>query len=168
VRGKCGLSGYELTTHFEEDWLVIRKYKPGLIFTVVYYDGEQKLHYIKRFEAEAMEKPSRYFEEHPKSKFILLSEKDFPRLELKFGGKQKKKDPVILEAADFIAVKGYKAKGKRLSNYEVAVVNELEPLRFKADLPVPPVEELPDEPVPGDEEPKLPEGGDTGEQMSLF
>ena len=166
--GDMRLSGYELTTHFEEDWLVIRKYKPGLVFTVVYYDGEQKLHYIKRFEAEAMEKPSRYFDEHPKSKFILFSANDFPRLELKFGGKHKKKDPVILEAADFIAVKGYKAKGKRLSNYEVAVVNELEPIRFKAELPVPPVEELPDEPVPGDIEPKIPEGGDTGEQMSLF
>jgi topoisomerase-4 subunit A len=166
--GDMRLSGYELTTHFEEDWLVIRKYKPGLVFTVVYYDGEQKLHYIKRFEAEAMEKPSRYFDEHPKSKFILFSANDFPRLELKFGGKHKKKDPVILEAADFIAVKGYKAKGKRLSNYEVAVVNELEPIRFKAELPVPPVEELPDEPVPVDIEPKIPEGGDTGEQMSLF
>ncbi|MBN1789692.1 MAG: DNA gyrase/topoisomerase IV subunit A [Bacteroidales bacterium] len=166
--GEMRLSGYELTTHFEEDWLVIRKYRPGLIFTVVYYDGEQKLHYIKRFEAEAMEKPSRYFDEHPRSKFILLSVNDFPRLELKFGGKHKKKDPVILEAADFIAVKGYKAKGKRLSNYEVAVVNELEPLRFKVELPEPPVEELPDEPVPGDNEPKIPEGGDTGEQMSLF
>jgi topoisomerase-4 subunit A len=166
--GDMRLSGYELTTHFEEDWLVIRKYKPGLVFTVVYYDGEQKLHYIKRFEAEAMEKPSRYFDEHPKSKFILFSANDFPRLELKFGGKHKKKDPVILEAADFIAVKGYKAKGKRLSNYEVTVVNELEPIRFKAELPVPPVEELPDEPVPVDIEPKIPEGGDTGEQMSLF
>ncbi len=166
--GEMRLSGYELTTHFEEDWLVIRKYKPGLVFTVVYYDGEQKLHYIKRFEAEAMEKPSRYFDEHPKSKFILLSANDFPRLELKFGGKHKKKDPVILEAADFIAVKGYKAKGKRLSNYEVAVVNELEPIRFKAELPLPPVEVLPDEPAPVDIEPKIPEGGDTGEQMSLF
>ncbi len=166
--GEMRLSGYELTTHFEEDWLVIRQYKPGLVFTVVYYDGEQKLYYIKRFEAEAMEKPSRYFGEHPKSRFILFSENNFPRLEIKFGGKHKKKDPIILEAADFIAVKGFKAKGKRLSNYEVAAVTELEPVRFKTELPVTPVEELPEEPTPGDEEPKQSEGGDTGEQMSLF
>jgi topoisomerase IV subunit A len=165
--GEMRLSGYELTTHFEEDLLIIRKYNPGPLFTVVYYDGEQKYHYIKRFQVEAMEKPSRYFEEHPKSRFILLSENDFPRLEIKFGGKHKKREPEILEAADFITVKGFKAKGKRLSKYEVAAVNELEPIRFKEDVPEAPVQELPDAPDAGDEEPKLPDG-DTGEQMSLF
>ena len=60
------------------------------------------------------EKPVRYFEEHPKSKFMLLSENDFPRLEIKFGGKHKKRDPEVIEAADFIAEKSYKAKGKDL------------------------------------------------------
>jgi len=166
--GEMRLSGHELTAHFEEDLLIIRKYNPGLVFTVVYYDGEQKYHYIKRFQAEAMEKPSRYFEEHPKSKFILLSESDFPRLEIKFGGKHKKRDPETIKAADYITIKGYKAKGKRLSNYEISNITELEPVRFKEELPVAPAQELPDEPVPGDEEPRLPIGGDTGEQMSLF
>ena len=64
-----------------------------MVFTVVYYDGEQKYHYIKRFQAEATEKPARYFDEHPKSRFVLLSENDFPRLEIKFGGKHKKREP---------------------------------------------------------------------------
>jgi topoisomerase IV subunit A len=166
--GEIRLSGSELTAHFEEDLLIIRKFDPALLFTAVYYDGEHKHHYIKRFHAEALEKPSRYFDERPKSKLMLLSENDFPRLELKFGGKHKKREPEILEAADFIAVKGFKAKGKRLSHYEVAAVNELEPLRFKEDLPPEPVAEISDEPVHDDTEPRQPEGGDTGEQMSLF
>jgi topoisomerase-4 subunit A len=166
--GEMRLSGYELTTHFEEDWLVIRKYMPGPVFTVVYYDGGQKYHYIKRFQAEAMEKSSRYFEEHPKSKFILLSENDFPRLEIKFGGKHKKKDPVIIEVADFIGIKGFRAKGKRLSNYEVAVVNELEPLRFKQEIPGSQVPDSPDGSATAGEEPGNPDGEDQGKQMSLF
>jgi len=167
--GEMRLSGYELSAHFEEDLLIIRKFATGLLLTVVYYDGEQKYHYIKRFQAEATEKPGRYFDEHPKSKFVLLSENDFPRLEIKFGGKHKKRGPVIIEAADFIAVKGFKAKGKRMSSYEIAAVIELEPQRFREDVPVPlPVDE-PVEQADATEDTKPPESGSiNGEQMSLF
>ncbi len=105
------------------------------MLTVVYYDGEQKYYYIKRFRAEVTEKPVRYFEEHPKSKFTLLSENDYPRLEIKFGGKHKKRDPEVIDAADFIAEKSYKAKGKRLTMLEVASITELKPIRFKEDMP---------------------------------
>ena len=127
------LSGYELSAHFEEDVLVIRKYAASKnIFTVVYYDGEQKYHYIKRFQPEASEKPARFVEEHPEDQDSYLFRKmNFPRLEIKFGGKHKKREPEIIDAEDFIAIKSIKAKGKRLSNYEVASVTELEPVRFK-------------------------------------
>ncbi len=59
----------------------------------------------------------------------------FPRLEIKFGGKHKKRDPEVIDAADFIAEKSYKAKGKRLTVLEVASITELKPLRFKEDMP---------------------------------
>lgn len=166
--GIIGLSGYEISAHFEEDLIVLCKYKPDLLFTVVYYDGEQRQYYIKRFQAEAMEKLSRYFDDHPKSRLILLSENDYPRLEIKFGGKHKKRNPVIIEAADFIAVKGFKAKGKRLSNYEVATVTELGPVRHKKEIPVEEVQQQPEEKPCDDEKPKISDTGDNGEQMSLF
>lgn len=179
--GVMRLSGFELSTHFEEDLLVIQKYDPNFIYTVVYYDGEQKYHYVKRFKAEATERPARYYDEHPKSKFVLISENNYPRLEVKFGGKHKKRDPEVIEAADFIAVKGFKAKGKRLSSYEVAGVTELEPLRFKEAVDAPPETpktpektETPEKPEPQKADkpkpakPHLPEGGAKGEQMSLF
>jgi topoisomerase-4 subunit A len=165
--GTIRLSGYELSTHFEEDLLIIRKFDCSPIFTVVYYDGEQKYHYIKRFQVEASEKPARFFDEHPKSKFMLISENEFPRLEIKFGGKFKKRPSDIIEAADFIAVKSMKAKGKRLSNLEIATVTELEPTRFKEkEAPCPEPENTPDETM--EEKPELPEGPAKGEQMSLF
>jgi topoisomerase IV subunit A len=166
--GIIGLSGYEISAHFEEDLIVLCKYKPDLLFTVVYYDGEQRQHYIKRFQAEAMEKQARFFDDHPKSRLILLSENDYPRLEIKFGGKHKKRNPVIIEAADFIAVKGFKAKGKRLSNYEVATVTELQPIKYKEEIPVEEVQQQPEEQPPDDEKPKISDTGDNGEQMSLF
>jgi topoisomerase-4 subunit A len=165
--GIIRLSGPELSTHFEEDVLIIRRFNTSALFTAVYYDGENKYHYLKRFQAEASEKAATFIDEHPKSKLVLLSENDYPRFEIKFGGKHKKRDPEIIEAADFIAVKSVKAKGKRLSNYEVASVTELEPLRFK-EAEAPPVEPAPEISDPIDEKPSLPEGGDIGEQMSLF
>ncbi len=165
------LSGYELTTHFEEDVLLIRKFDPAAVFTAVYFDGDQKYTYIKRFQAESTEKPSRFFEEHPRSKFMHISENDYPRLEVKFGGSYKKRIPEIIDAAEFIAVKSYKARGRRLSSYEVATVTELEPLRFKESPQEPqnPEPEIQNTGLEEDEDkPTLPEGGDKGEQMSLF
>jgi topoisomerase-4 subunit A len=166
--GVIRVSGYEISTHFEEDLLIIRKFDPALLFTTVYYDGEQKYYYIKRFHPEITEKPARFFDEHPKSRFVLLSENNFPRLEIRFGGKHKKRPPENVEVTDFIAVKGFKAKGKRLSNYEIATVAELEPLRFKEFPVAPATPKTPITPEIEAEKPAQPEGGDTAEQMSLF
>jgi topoisomerase-4 subunit A len=97
-----------------------------------------------------------------------LSVNDFPRLEIKFGGKHKKREPEVIDAADFIAEKSYKAKGKRLTTFEIASISELEPHRFKDDIPAlpePPV--LPDKET-ADDKPAPPESGLNGEQMSLF
>jgi topoisomerase IV subunit A len=167
--GEMKLSGHELTAHFEEDLLIIEKFDENRLFTVVYYDGDQKYFYIKRFRAEAMEKPVRFMEEHPKSKIILLSENDFPRLEMKFGGKHKKREPEVIEAADFIAEKSYKAKGKRLSKYEIASVTELKPLRLKEDVIAGNPEPVAPEPVapePVAPEPVAPEPAASGPAAS--
>jgi topoisomerase-4 subunit A len=109
-----------------------------------------------------------------------MSEKDFPRFELKFGGKHKKRVPAEIDAAEFIAEKSNKAKGKRLSSFEIASVTELKPIRFREDMPAQP--EIPDtpetiappestalpEPENGTDKPVLPGHGLNGEQMSLF
>jgi topoisomerase-4 subunit A len=166
--GDMRLSGYELTAHFEEDMILMQKYTPGKTLCAVYFDGEQNYYYIKRFIAEASEKPVRYFDEHPKSKLILVSENDYPRLEIRFGGKHKKREPGIVEAADFIGEKSYKAKGKRLSSYEIMQVTELEPVRFRESPSGPVVPEPPAEPETVPDKPVHPEGGAGGEQMSLF
>lgn len=160
--GIIRLSGYELSTHFEEDLLVIKKYDPADTYTAVYYDGNQKFHYIKRFQAEATDKPSHFIDDDPKVKLVHLSNEYYPRFEIRFGGKHKKRDPEIIEAADYIAVKSVKAKGKRLSNFEIATVTELEPVRFKEI----PVKETP----PGDTGSPTEPGGEqeTGGQMTLF
>jgi topoisomerase-4 subunit A len=159
------LSTVELSNHFEDDLLLLHKFAPEKIYSAVYYDGEQKYYYVKRFAAEPAEKPSLFIDEHSKSRLIMLSEQYYPRIEIRFGGKHKNRDNEIIEVSDFIAVKGYKAKGKRLTIYEVKEIIEMKPVKFP-----PPVAEpvIPEENNPVPDPTNEPEVPDTGEQMSLF
>jgi topoisomerase-4 subunit A len=126
--GKFRLTNFDLTNHFEDDVLMVEKYRESKIWSAAYYDAEQEYYYVKRFQIEPIEKPTSFIGDHPDSRLIRMTEVEYPRLELKFGGKNKDRDPEIIEVADFIGVKSYKARGKRLSNYEVKVIEELEPL----------------------------------------
>ncbi|MBS1231554.1 MAG: topoisomerase, partial [Bacteroidetes bacterium] len=137
-------AGFDLSGHFEDNILVIEKFKPGKVYSAVYYDAEQKYHYVKRFMIEESEKPQCFINEHPESKLISISELEYPRFEIQFGGKHKDRENEIIEVAEFIGVKSYKAKGKRLSNYMVDNIHEIEPVLKK--------ESSPDNVIPDEEE----------------
>jgi len=152
--GNYRLSNFDLSNHFEEDIIIIEKYRPHKIWSAVYYDGEQKFYYVKRFRIEPSEKPTLFISEGSDSRLIRITEVEYPRLELRFGGKSKDRDPEIIEVAEFIGVKSFKAKGKRLSNYEVKIIEELEPV----SKPAPVVnEDIPDSDEEA-EEPKTDKG----------
>jgi topoisomerase-4 subunit A len=126
--GNFRISNFDLSNHYEDDVFIIEKFHPGKVFSAVYFDAEQNYYYVKRFKFEESEKLQSFISEAPGSKLIRLTEVEYPRLEVKFGGKNKSREPEIIEVADFIGIKSFKAKGKRLSNYEVSLINELEPL----------------------------------------
>lgn len=126
--GHFRTTNFDLSSHFEDDVQVIEKFREAKIWSAAYYDAEQKYYYLKRFHIESSSKAIRFIGEHPDSKLIRITEVEYPRLELKFGGKNKDRNSEIIEVAEFIGIKSYKAKGKRLSNYEVKVIEELEPL----------------------------------------
>ena len=126
--GMFRLSNFDLSNHYEDDLLIIERFKEEKIFSAAYYDAEQDYYYLKRFCFESTDKPLSFIGEHADSRLIRLTEFDYPRFELRFGGKNKDRNPEIIEVADFIGVKGFRARGKRLSTYEVSVIKELEPL----------------------------------------
>ena len=133
--GKYRLSTYDLMNHFEDDVLVVEKFRPEKIFSAVYYDADLEYYYVKRFTIDPIDKPSSFIGDNEESRLIKLTEIEYPRLEVSFGGSHKNRDNEIIEVADFIGVKSYKARGKRLSNYEVKVVKELEPVIIKEEEP---------------------------------
>ncbi len=126
--GHYRLSNYDLSNHFEDDLLVIEKFNPKKVYSAVYFDGEQKFHYLKRFVFEITEKVADFIGEEDNSKLLLLTAERFPQIEISFGGKHKSRPSEKIDVYDFIAVKGFKAKGKRLTTFEVKEISEIEPL----------------------------------------
>jgi topoisomerase-4 subunit A len=136
--GHFRTTNFDLSSHFEDDVLIIEKFREGKIWSAAYYDAEQNYYYLKRFHIEPSVKPIRFIGDHPESRLIRITEVEYPRLELKFGGKNRDRQPEIIEVAEFIGIKSYKARGKRLSNYEVKVIEELEPLEASVTRSIPP------------------------------
>lgn len=125
--GAYRLSSFDLENHFEDDLLIIEKYNEGKVYSAVYFDAEMKYYYVKRFSLEPIEKLTSFIGDHPDSKLIKITEVDYPRFEIKFGGKNKAKQPEIIEVAEFIGIKSFRARGKRLTKYQVEIIQELEP-----------------------------------------
>jgi len=117
---------------------------------VALWDAEQKFYYLKRFQLEASVKPQNFLGENAESRLMLMTDVDFPRFEVIFGGNDAFREALVIDAEEFIGIKSYKAKGKRLTTFEVETINELEPLRFA------PVKE---------EQPDGNDGGGNGEEI---
>jgi topoisomerase-4 subunit A len=141
------IAGFDLSNHFEDNILIIEKFKPGKVYSVVYWDAEQKFYYLKRFLVEESEKPQCFINEDPESKLISITEVEYPRFEIHFGGKHKDRDIEIIEVSEFIGVKSFKAKGKRLTSYMVDNITEIEPV-VKKEAVIPAKETAQDEEMP--------------------
>ena len=123
-------TNFDLTQHFSSNILKIEKFKPEKVWTAALYDADQKYSYLKRFTFEDSERIVNFMGDNPDSTLYLLSDVYYSRIKAIFGGEDEFRDPIELDADEFIGIKSYRAKGKRMSNYEVASVEELEPLRF--------------------------------------
>ena len=123
-------SNFDLTQHFSANILKIEKFKLEKVWTAALYDADQKFSYIKRFTFEDSERTLNFMGDNPDSSLFLLSDVYYSRIKATFGGEDEFRDPIELDADEFIGIKSYRAKGKRISNYEVSKIEELEPLRF--------------------------------------
>lgn len=137
--GKLKVIIPELTTHFDEDMVVLEKWIPNKPISAIYYDGEKERYYVKRFLVETEGKEESFITEHPNSQLEIVATEYRPVAELVFNkvkGVQKENQTVDLEA--FIAVKGFKALGNQLTTDKLKQVNLMEPLPY----------EIPEEAVP--------------------
>ena len=128
--GDFYVTDYDLNNHFEDNIKIIEKWQPGKVWTALLFDADNNGYlYIKRFVMDASKKPQNYLGDNPATKLALLTDTVYPRIRVTFGGADAVRPPMDIDVDSFIMVKGVKAKGKRVANYTIDRVEELEPLR---------------------------------------
>ena len=158
--GDYYLTGFDANVHFEDTIAHLEKYEAEKVWSCVLYDADnQGYPYVKRFLMEASKRKQNYLGENPNSQQIILTDQVYPRIQVTYGGADEFRGSEEFDVEQFIAVKGYKAKGKRLTTYQINSIVELEPVRF----PTEPAE--PTEPVEEEEENLDPDAGKSQQQV---
>lgn len=133
--GEYYMSSFDAANHYEDNILRIEKFRQGHVWTAVLNDADQGFPYLKRFTFEPTTKKQRFLGENEKSTLIVLSDEPGARFEVKFGGGDEFRGSIVIDAIEFIAVKSYKAKGKRISNFNIESIIEIEPRIIEDEEP---------------------------------
>ena len=144
--GEFYTTSYAESNHYDSDILLIEKFDPDKVWTVALFDREAGYTYLKRFRLEASARRQVFAPVPDEQKIYLVTGTPQPLLEVEFGGHDRHRLPVTVNAEEFVGVKSYKAKGKRLSQYKVRAVRDI--------TPDPAIEPLPDESNPDNNSPE--------------
>ena len=129
--GDFYVTNFDTNNHYENSILRIEKYDSGKIWTAVLFDKDQSGYaYVKRFPLEATSRKQNFLGDNPDNELLLMTDTVYPRIKVTMGGADDFREPIELDAEEFIGVKSFKAKGKRITTLNVAGVEELKPLRF--------------------------------------
>jgi len=133
-QGDLQLKGFELSTHFDEEIIVIEKFNPAKPISAIYFDGKKERYFIKRFKVEVKSKKLNFITQHKNSFLEIVSTDWRPQAKVVFvkeKGKDRKTATINLE--EFITVKGIKAMGNILSNKKIKEINLLKPLPYNIE-----------------------------------
>ena len=142
--GEFYLTNFDANNHYEENIWRIEKYNPDKVWTCVLFDADnQGYPYMKRFQMEAVKRKQNYLGDNPQSRQVLITDVAYPLIRVTYGGADEYRGSEDIDAEQFIAVKGFKAKGKRISTWQIESIVELEPVRFPEE---PKAQDTPDTP----------------------
>ncbi|WP_372754696.1 DNA gyrase/topoisomerase IV subunit A [Mariniflexile sp.] len=124
----------EVTAHFDSDMIVMEKWQPKKPISAIYFDGEKEKYFVKRFLIENENKEECFITSHEKSHLEIVSTDWIPIAEIEFTKERGKdrKDNLVINLEEFIAIKGINALGNQLTKDKVNQINLLEPLKFEA------------------------------------
>ncbi|MCP4551202.1 MAG: DNA gyrase/topoisomerase IV subunit A [Bacteroidetes bacterium] len=134
--GLYRLTNYDLSNHFDEDMIWIEKFDSRKIISAIYLDGQLDKMYVKRFQIDLSTNDNKKIEfipEHLETKLISTSLDYLPQIEVIFDHKKNAKEIPndVIQLDEFIGIKSYKAKGKRISNFAIKKFNWLEALPYE-------------------------------------
>lgn len=127
-------TSFDVSNRYQGDVISIEKFDPNKTYTALYYDGAAKAIYVKRFSFILSDNtPLSFIAPGSKSYLVALSEDKHPQFQVIFGGKYEHRDPENVDAEEYIAKKGYSAKGKKCHQYDLKEVRFIEPLHKPED-----------------------------------
>ena len=127
--GDFYLTGFDPNNHYEDNIRILQKFNPHKVWTCCLLDADNGGYaYLKRFYMEATKRHQNYLG-NPNSKELLLTDTPYPCVEITYGGTDADRPAEEIDVEQFVGIKGFKAKGKRISTLHVAKAEELEPVR---------------------------------------
>ncbi len=155
------ITDFDANNHFEPNIKVIEKWDPDKVWTAVLIDADNDGYpYLKRFVMDAGRKRQNFLGDNVNNELLILTDIVYPRIQVTFTGADAMRPPLEIDAESFIGVKGFKAKGKRITTWHVGSIEELEPLRM------PQKEEQEEDASDGEHEENLdPDAGKTQQQV---
>lgn len=127
-------TSFDVSNRYQGEVIKIEKFDPNKTYTALYYDAAAKAFYIKRFSFVLSDNtPLSFIAPGTKSYLVALSEDKHPQFQVIFGGKYEHRDPENIDAEEYIAKKGYAAKGKKCHQYDLKEVKFIEPLHKTED-----------------------------------
>lgn len=127
-------TSFDVSNRYQGEVIKIEKFDPNKTYTALYYDGAAKAFYVKRFSFILSDNtPLSFIAPGSKSYLVALSEDKHPQFQVIFGGKYEHRDPENIDAEEYIAKKGYSAKGKKCHQYDLKEVRFIEPLHKPED-----------------------------------
>ena len=128
--GDFYVTNFDVNNHYEDNISIIEKFEADKVWTAVLFDADNNGYpYVKRFLMEATKRKQNYLGENQQSRLALLTDVVYPRIMVTFGGGDAAREPMEIDAEQFVGVKGFKAKGKRITMWQVESIEELEPVR---------------------------------------
>ena len=127
--GEFYITNFDANNHYEDNILIIEKWDEHKVWSLVLIDADNNnYHYIKRFNMEATKRHQNFVGENPNSKLIILTDQKNPRVKVTYGGEDAFRGDQEIDVNEFISVKGFKAKGKRIATWDIDSVELLEPI----------------------------------------
>lgn len=127
-------TSFDVSNRYQGDVISIEKFDPNKTYTALYFDGAAKAFYVKRFSFILSDNtPLSFIAPGAKSYLVDISEDKHPQFQVIFGGKYEHRDPENVDAEEYIAKKGYAAKGKKCHQYDLKEVKFIEPLHKPED-----------------------------------
>ncbi|MBO5217599.1 MAG: DNA gyrase/topoisomerase IV subunit A [Alistipes sp.] len=154
------ITGFNVDQHFPDETVRVERFVAGKVYSLCYFDKEQNYYYMKRFQLESSEKMQSFLEEEKTMMFVAITDKQGATLVVTYKGAHASRPADEMDVDSFIAIKSHRAKGKRITTYEVDTLSFIEPEEPESSL----AEEAT---VEDDAEPMIEQGLDIGEAMDI-